>query len=424
MLVTGNWSGVVQSLRNYGIAIITATPRTVARFTNHIMRLHISYPFTDCHNENAKPNDVVESFIILRQELPHLVRLLQILDMTLAGGTSSYKLKFRMERERAGAAGLRVQKEVLEPFRLLSSGYQTVKISGDIDATYVRGLLQDMMFPVHWTRAVEWRLYNHVVSIFNAAEDALRHGAIADALMKYVRSKDLWRYACDHNPRLGRAHDSDINDFVDFVLTACQANIVLLGLKDPSRSANEGLQWLLEQADWIDAIQDPRLRPQATLLARSRTHHYRGIVHALSGDDATALDQLSEANQLIPGDATLQSHIEIAQKRIAAPSAAEKHAAGSVSVAQLPLEPITMRDWKLSHRPSYLIATERCVMRNLNYAGEMLLHIPEGKPVKATMADRITNSLKNIKPGTYPTNRPFWFSHTLIDQMWTLILES
>ncbi|KAL8926001.1 MAG: hypothetical protein Q9208_003142 [Pyrenodesmia sp. 3 TL-2023] len=422
-VVSGNWSGVLESLKHHAVAIITSTPNIVARFTKHVLRLHISYPYTDCHHGAAKPNDVRESFIILHRELPHFVRLLQVLDMRLTGGTSAYKLKFRIEGKGAGAAGLRVQKSVLEPFRQLTSGYQTVKILGDIDAAYAQGLLHDMMFPIQWTRAVEWRLYSHAVSVFNAAEDALRHGNTEEALVKYVRSQDLWGYACDHNPRLGRAHDSDINDFIYFVITACQANIVLLGLKDSSRSGKEWLDWLQAQAGWIDAIQEPILRPQATLMARSRTHHYRGIVHALSGDDVNALNQFAEADRLIPENTILKSHIAITQKRLAAPSATEKHVVGSVHPDQLPLEPITMRDQKFPHNPSYLIATERCIMRNLNYPGDLLLHIPEMKPVSATMADQITETLKKTKQDTHGTTCPSWFSHTYVDGMLMLTLE-
>ncbi|KAL8752104.1 MAG: hypothetical protein Q9184_005843, partial [Pyrenodesmia sp. 2 TL-2023] len=328
-VVSGNWSGFIVSMRHYGVAIVTAMPTIVARFTEHVMRLHISYPTTDCRNRDAVPNDVRESFIILHQELPHLVRLIQILDLTWTGGSYAYKLEFRLERSRAGAAGLRHQKLVFEPFRLLASAYQTVKFLGDVDTTYAQGLLHDMMFPVQWTRAVEWRLYDHAVSVFNAAENALRYGNFEDAHMKYVRSRDLLDIACDHNPRLGcRTRDSNYDDFVYFILAACQANIILLELKSPSGTANGRLAWLHEQTGRVDTFQDPTVRPQATLLARSRTQHYRGIVHALLGDDANALNRFSEADQLIPGNTTLQSHIAITQKRLAAPSATEKLAAG------------------------------------------------------------------------------------------------
>lgn len=87
------------------------------------MRLHIKFFWAQHENKNAganqKSGNVLESFLILADDLPTFARMVHIMNMTNGSETQNTKYLIRMESTPAGAPSLSLQKTLLEPFRYL-----------------------------------------------------------------------------------------------------------------------------------------------------------------------------------------------------------------------------------------------------------------------------------------------------------------
>ncbi|KAL8907166.1 MAG: hypothetical protein Q9207_001588 [Kuettlingeria erythrocarpa] len=187
IVVSCNWEEFLTSMTNHEVAIVSSDRNHVARFKNHAMRLHIVFPWDYGFGEhvNTAKSGVLESFVIVQEELPKFVRLLLILSLVNSGGMSPCKITFRIEQPSAGAPDQRVQESLLEPFRRLTSLCHSVKILGPVDKAYALGLQEDMIFPIRWTRAVTCQLYDVMVSIAKVAEEAAQLENADMAVAKY-----------------------------------------------------------------------------------------------------------------------------------------------------------------------------------------------------------------------------------------------
>ncbi|KAL8668339.1 MAG: hypothetical protein Q9168_007026 [Polycauliona sp. 1 TL-2023] len=405
-VVSGNYDygWMIQTLKVHRVAIISAKPAIVARFKHHVVRIHIAYPFEDTQYKYPKPNEVRHSFVALHSELPDMVRMLQTMDAVTNGSTNAYRIKFKMEKPHSMVAPL-AQRLVLEPFRQLGSACLSVKIFG-LENAYTQGLLHDMTLPFQWTRAVEWRLYDMMAFHFRLGEDASRTANWALAVSHFTHCYTLRILPVRSNDRLGHSLDSNWNNCTWFLYAAARTNIVLLGLKHPSL-CREGhdRQWLLKKASWVDQPSTP-----AVTKLRSRAHHYRGLIYILSDNDfARALQEFQTAERLVPGDATLESHIRIARQRLGQVTGTPS----DITADQIPLEPFTISDQPGNlYAPSDLIATERAILRKLGYKGDLLEHIPASKPVDQSYVDTVEQGLEKLKshPSGYNPKAPVWLS--------------
>ncbi|KAI4092449.1 MAG: hypothetical protein LQ339_007930 [Xanthoria mediterranea] len=414
VVMSGNYAGdMVESLMGNRVAIISAEPATVARFNRHVARIHIHYPFETDQNNCPKPNEVRHSFIVLHSELPGVVQLLKTMDAMMKGATAAYRIKFRIEK-RGSMADLPAEKLVLEPFRQLSSAYLSVKVFG-ADSAYTQDLLHDMMFPIQWTRTVDWRVYDLMTFHFHFAEDAIRAGNLEWAVSQFRRCYLLWLVPARNNDRLGHSCDSNCAASMWFVYTASQTNIVLLGLKHPKLHRElGGWQWLLGMASWIDQPYAPVVRK-----LRSRTHHYRGLIYTLmGGNPARALAEFETAKRLHPGNPMLDKHIQITRQRLG-PDSLMAGLADEITAEDIPFELVKISDQPGdAYASSELIATERAILQKLGYKGDLLLHIPAKEAIRQKNVDNAEEHLRHLSrhpAGNFDPNAPVWLSSTKLE---------
>ena len=123
--VSCDWDQIFIVMKNHEVAVLCEKPKLVARFKKNIMRLHIKFSWsqkwkaTQSGPTNKKNGNVLESFLILADELPKFTRMIRIMNMTNGGDRQNTKYLFRMEPTSAGAPSLSLQKRLLEPFRYL-----------------------------------------------------------------------------------------------------------------------------------------------------------------------------------------------------------------------------------------------------------------------------------------------------------------
>ncbi|KAL8758143.1 MAG: hypothetical protein Q9184_004011 [Pyrenodesmia sp. 2 TL-2023] len=66
IVVSCDWEAFLTTMTNHEVAVVSATRDHVARFKNHVMRLHILFPWAYNAGEHGSASnaDVLESFII------------------------------------------------------------------------------------------------------------------------------------------------------------------------------------------------------------------------------------------------------------------------------------------------------------------------------------------------------------------------
>lgn len=123
--VSCDWGMILTVMKNHEVAILCDKPKLVARFKKNIMRVHIKFSWSRTwkasQNEptTKQSGNVLESFLILADELPNFTRMLHIMNMTNGGDRQKSKYLFRMESTSTGTPSLSLQKSLLEPFRHL-----------------------------------------------------------------------------------------------------------------------------------------------------------------------------------------------------------------------------------------------------------------------------------------------------------------
>ncbi|KAI4205612.1 MAG: hypothetical protein LQ346_001396 [Caloplaca aetnensis] len=400
IVVSCNWETFFTTMTNHEVAVVSSDRNHVARFRNHAMRLHIVFPWAYICGEhgNKEKSGVLESFVIVQEELSKFVRLLLILSLVNTGGMSPCKLTFRIEEPSTGALDQHVQKSLMEPFRRLTSLCHSVKILGPVDKAYALGLQEDMIFPIRWTRAVTWQLYDVMVSIAKVAEEAVQLENADMAVAKYNDCQKVYEIACQNNSRLDTSEDVGFYQSCAMLTDMCQANSILLALQDPSIHEPGSATTIVEQTDNLNAWNEPVVTP----LARSKLLHYRGIGHAMVGKDGPALDCFRKAIRLDPQNQNLRRHTIIAKKRMTAKTRAEKLAAGTITADGL--EPMAIPE--PVYTPSQFIAGERHLLRRFNYKGDMLLHIEENAPADVKEMDKLFKGME-VQQKSTPPGKPW-----------------
>ncbi|KAL8937225.1 MAG: hypothetical protein Q9216_004534 [Gyalolechia sp. 2 TL-2023] len=382
ILVTSDWEVIFGAMIMYRVGCVHAKRNLVKRFGPYVMRLHLA-----CASKNFKHpihheagSDVLQIFIVPQSELPNLVNMLCILDTCYGGFACPFRVTLRVEKPVPGTSDLRFQRKLLEPFRRLTSPSLDVQIFGRVDARYAQGLLDDMMHPICWARAVVWRLYSVMKSTFETAEEALRLGYRDTAIVYYEECQKMWRRANNNNIQLKSVQEDGFRISCAVLFDLCRINIVVLRLRDPdvwirTQCAESYLVKIEEIFDTNDAL--------ASLVNESKIHHYRAIAYAILGRDKDAGRSIRKAirhNHTSirhdPQNQILKYHRGIMKRRIAATSEAEKLAIGTLNAdGMTPIE---------APAPFYLpcdtVANERYLLRRLNYNGDLLPFILESSP--------------------------------------------
>lgn len=123
--ISCDWDIILTVMSNHEVAIVCGEPNLVGRFKKNIMRLHIKFPWACYKPESSglgskkKTGKVLESFIILADDVPSFTRMLHIMNMTNGGEMQVTKYLFRIEPTSTGPPSLNLQKNLLEPFRYL-----------------------------------------------------------------------------------------------------------------------------------------------------------------------------------------------------------------------------------------------------------------------------------------------------------------
>ncbi|KAL8712727.1 MAG: hypothetical protein Q9225_006887, partial [Loekoesia sp. 1 TL-2023] len=400
VLVSCNFDKIFEDMEKHGVAAVSKKRNLVARFKHHSMRVHVVFPWAEpqlyeadilIHNKST----ILRSFVTLRNELYRFVSLLQILSLSKYDCARSTSLTLRIEGQAAGTPHLGLQKLLLEPFRRLSILNYRATVFGSVDAAYGKNLLDDIMVQIQWTRGTAWHIYAILVSIIKTAEEALGQRRFHVAFTMYRECRKLHGHACEKNPRISHLEDTGFYLSRLMLLAVCDTNMTLLKLKLPYLPGTTNSSWLLHQTDWIeDLIREQCCQP-VLFFAKCLMYHYSGISKASMGNDHAALGDFSKAAGFGYDNRVLKRHIAIVKKRIAATSAAERLAAGIVSADILPLKVLRLAAPKYS--PSENIASERCVLRQLGYKGDMLPQIAEAKPADSKTMDKILDNVKKQK---------------------------
>ncbi|KAL8828426.1 MAG: hypothetical protein Q9170_006607 [Blastenia crenularia] len=399
VVVSCNFHGIYSAVEEHGIAAITKKPKSMSRFKQHIMRVHVVFPWAEPilyqmdDLRVLKKTAAVKSFLTIHHELQGFVRLLQTLSWSNYGCTRSIRIVFQMNGQETGPIQSRVQKLVLEPFRQLSVLNIRAKILGGVNADYTKDVVNHITSRIKWTRGTAWQMYDVLVSIVKVAEEAVSLGKYDLAFAKYGEYKKLHHPAFERNERVKYLEDSGlyISRIILFIL--CDINMAILKLQRPSLPGAAERPWLLNQTDWINPL--PQTHPWLLSPTESLACHYKCISKFLEGDDVVAFADLRIAAQLDIDNGLLAHLMNIMWKRTEVATATLSLTAGWMSAVDLGFEILLVSDPMVY--PSENIASERYVLRKLGYKGNMLPLIAEKKAIDIKTVDKILYNLKKQK---------------------------
>ncbi|KAL8994244.1 MAG: hypothetical protein Q9188_007120 [Gyalolechia gomerana] len=391
IVVTSDWEMIPGALIMYQVAFVPAKRHLVTSFEQHVMRLHLAFAsknFRYKHNNKAR-SAVLQIFIMPQNELPSLIRMLHMLDLCYGGMVCPFDITLRVEKSVPRTSDLHFQKKLLEPFRRLTSPSLNVKILGCVDAGYAQGLLDDMMYPIRWARAVVWELYSIMESIIKIAEEALQLGFLHTAYVYYEECQRVLSRAYGNNPRLESAQDDGFYISCAVLFNLCDINLVLLGLRDPDATVRaQCAESFLSKTDKLYNMNDRFI----TLVGKSKIYHYRGVAYAILGRDKDAgqyiRKSIRHSHKSIrhdPQNQLLKYHKAIIKRRMTATSEAEKLAVGTITADELP--PIEAPS--PSYLPSESIANERYLLRKFNYKGGLLPQIAGSRPTNTELGEKL-----------------------------------
>ncbi|KAL8936684.1 MAG: hypothetical protein Q9211_004060 [Gyalolechia sp. 1 TL-2023] len=390
IVVSSDWDLIIPSMVMHQVSLVVFKRNHVASFEQHVTRLHLAFASKYFKDRKEQFPDC-KTFIMLHNDLPDLVRMLHILDLCYGGIKCPFGLTLRVDPSIPGTSDLSFQKELLEPFRRLTSPGLNVKILGCVDTGYAQGLVADMTYPIRWARVVVWQLYSIMVSIIKAAEEASRLGYdYTTAFAIYEECKRVWSRARTNNTQLLYVEDSGFYTSCAVLLHLCDINLAFLRLRDPDATVQ--LQcaesFLSKTADMNSRI--------TSLIGKSKIYHYRGVASAILGRDKDArryiLKSVRHNHKSIrrdPENQPLRYHRTIIKRRIAATSDAEKVAAGAITVDGL--QPIPVPD--PYYDPSKTIANERYLLRRLNYKGDLLPQIAATRTTNTQRMEKVFQRL-------------------------------
>ncbi|KAL8903057.1 MAG: hypothetical protein Q9207_004189 [Kuettlingeria erythrocarpa] len=402
IVVSCNWKAMTRFLYLHGVAELSINESNVSAFRQHFLRLHIAFPpsfkIIEYGHQRTPPEDsVLASFLLLQDDLDRFVRMLNLLTFLIwpDNGFYSYIIKFRMVRTLPDDLDMHLQKLLLEPFRRLSHGRHGVEMLGRVGGDYWPGLLHDMTFRIRWTRGEAWRLYALMVSFIEEAEEAIKTEDYTAALTRYKLSKRFYDTVLTDNAQIKNLDDKGFDQSCLNLVALCETNVALLTPKFLyTAHAEDGFAWTLEHTKWLDTFTEPRLSPFRRLTL-SKLRYYRGVAQFMANNPTAALELLTKALQPDPGNSILERCIAMIRRQESAESGSEDGAIAKGGFGDLYPNPDRdlIRAPDPLYFPSQVIATERAVLCDLGFKGDLLPQIPAARPVNGKLMDRITKAL-------------------------------
>lgn len=334
---------------------------------------------------NKKKRKVVESFLLVANELERFVRVLRISKVIMS--VAMHKLSFRVEINSFGPPPLAVQRRVLEPFRRLNVGHQGLIMGGAVDPALKVSLQASMGPKVNWVRGVAWEMYDLILSIAKVGDEAFHGGKFDLARGKYGDCQGVWETATENNRQLINFEDEGFHKSCSQLLVVILANNSLAALRGK------------DYEDVLHRTEVMSLEVAGKPKAKSSLHHCRAIALAAQNDDRNALHHLIEAGKADPYNKAIQAHLGIMSKRLDVGKNTTNTIYSDKSInrlnelAEYPPPILT---------PSKFIAGERFLLRHFGYKGDMLEGIEEKAPVDMKAMKDYIQQIETQKANSKP----------------------
>ncbi|KAI4177318.1 MAG: hypothetical protein LQ346_007699 [Caloplaca aetnensis] len=401
IVISCNWEAMPRALNIHGVAGVSINESNVASFRQHFLRLHIAFPpsfkIDDCHQTTPSENSVLASFLVLQSDLDRLVRMLNFLIFMTQpdNGFCNYKIVFRMERTLLDSPDMHLQKLLLEPFRQLNNGRHSIEMLGKVDGDYWLDLLHDITFKIRWTRGEAWRIYALMISIIEDAEEAIGAKDYRAAFIRYELTKSFYTTILRDNAQIEDLDDEGFHESCLNLIALCETNMALLGPNYLfNADAGDVITRTLQQTKWLDTFTKTSSSPFRRFTL-SKLRYYRGVAQVMANNRTAALDQLTKALQLDPGNSRSERCIAMIREKESAESGSEDGAITKEDLSDMypNMDTDLIRAPNPVYFPSRVIATERAVLCDFGFKGDLLPRIPATTPVDDKLMRRITKAL-------------------------------
>ncbi|KAI4187195.1 MAG: hypothetical protein L6R41_002963 [Letrouitia leprolyta] len=385
ILVTSDWKVICLAMLLYKVASVHVKRNLMAGFEQHVMRVHVAFARENFKKTRIDPS-FLDIYLMLRNELPHLVRLLHMIDLSCGGILCPFRVTLQIQRSGLHTSDLDVQKKLLEPFRRLTSPDMNVNILGCVDAAYAQGLADDMMHPIRWARAVVGQLYSMMKFNFQSAEEALEQGHLSVAFNHYVECKEILNRAHSNNSLINSVQDHGSCVSFSTLVNVCGINLGLLQLRNPdTRVKTEFAKSILDHAErmhqWDSFLLD--------MIGKSNLYMCQGFAYEALGQYYEARLHFFESIRKDPSNHLARYYHKMTDNQLALNSISEDLVARTFVIGDTP----PIRAPLPFYTSSEAISDERYLLQRLSYKGDLLPQISGSRRANTRTMDALLKDL-------------------------------
>ncbi|KAL9043876.1 MAG: hypothetical protein Q9214_002951 [Letrouitia sp. 1 TL-2023] len=360
---------ILALLYSFEVGVVCAKSRIVEKFNHDSMKVTLKIPWSwlaVAVDPFLAETGCDQSLLLVQSDLGSFVHMLKILYWLNHETSIPSYLTLNFPFHPATARDIRIEKNLLEPFRGLDQNVHIVKVLHPNDIAFAEGLVQQMMYPIRWARMAAWRFYDEMVAVKTIADICMRQGKLETALLKYEDCKRFLHVgAASLTAR--RTEDDGFKLSCSQLMLTCRVDLLLITLKGMIWDHGVVRQNKTKSAETV--IEKTRSyanqAPHMTTEANIRQHCYRALAYAIVGRRGEAVSHFQAALTMDPGNDFILNDM----KWIKYGNSVDRIMGNWLSNEPLGVPP-------RKFLPSAEIENERYLLRRLGYKGDMLTKIP------------------------------------------------
>ncbi|KAI4163802.1 MAG: hypothetical protein LQ342_002575 [Letrouitia transgressa] len=373
---------ILALLYSFEVAVVCAKSKIVEKFTRHSMKVTLKIPWSwlaVAVDPYLDEGGCDRSLLLVQNDLDSFVLMLKIFYWLNHDTSIPSYLALSFPFHPATARDIRIERILLEPFRGLNQNIHIVKVQHPIDIAFAEDLVQQMMYPIRWTRMAAWRFYDKMVAIKTTADICMRQGELKMALLKYEDClKFLHVGAASLMAR--RIEDDGFVFSCKQLIFTCRVDLLLITLKGKTWDHGIVRQGKKKSAETVlkKSRSFVNQAPYMTTDANLRQRYYRALACVTLGRKEEALGFFRAALNLDPGNVVILNDMRWTKYN----GSPDKMMGNWLSNEPLGVPPPKFL-------PSAQIENERYLLRRLGYKGDMLTQIPASADADTERMDRV-----------------------------------